>query len=140
MKRRTFEDVLRIDEALQQLAIYDITKGMMLVPTSQEEFHEFQLKVVDKFNYFKRLIQNGSVSFEQIKCNVLDRNGPFKKQRCPTVDELITTIQECKQDDIKEGGPGSFSEFMLQNFLRESGFKKEPSSKKSTILKRSVSE
>lgn len=133
MKRRTFEDVIQIDDALRKLSIYEVSKGMLLLPTSMEEAFEFQQKVINKFNYFKRLIQNGSVSFEQIKCYILDQNGPFKKQRKLTIDELLINIQQCKQDDIEEeeGGSKSFSESILQNFLKESGFLKNQSSKKS---------
>jgi hypothetical protein len=66
-----------MDQALQQLAAYDVTGGMIATPDSMEEAIELQLRIASRFNYFKKLIQNGSCTFEFIKNTVLDKNGPF---------------------------------------------------------------
>lgn len=109
MKRRhTFDEVMRMDQALQQLAAYDVTGGMIATPDNMDEAIDLQVRIASRFNYFKKLIQNGSCSFDFIKNTVLDRNGPFPQPHFDVEDP----------------------EYFDKLFERESEFLDEPKDKK----------
>lgn len=80
-QKYTFEEVMKLDEALRQLATYDVTEGMLYVSTDIEDLNRLQINIAKRFNYFKKLIQKGSCSFEFIKQTVLEKNGPFKQPK-----------------------------------------------------------
>jgi len=77
MKNHSFEEVIRLDQSLQRLALYEVTGGLMLFPKSPEEQLALELKVAKTFNYFKTMIKNGECTYDFIKWHVLDKNGPF---------------------------------------------------------------
>lgn len=77
MKRHTFDEVCRLDDALYHLAVYEVTGGKLVIPKSMEDIMKFQMQTAEKFNEFKRLIQSGESTLEHIKWTVLDKNGPF---------------------------------------------------------------
>jgi hypothetical protein len=81
MNRHSFEEVSRLDDALHQLAIYEVTQGRIVVPQSYEEMIELQGKFANKFNEFKSLIKRGECTYEFIKWHVLDKNGPFSPHK-----------------------------------------------------------
>ena len=80
MTQYSFDEVIKMDQALHQLAAYEVTHGMIIVPKTQEEFLELSDKIAKKFNYFKTLIRNKECNFQFIKDNVLQKNGPFPKE------------------------------------------------------------
>lgn len=96
----SFDEVLKIDQALQQLAAYEVTRGMIVIPKSQEEFIELQEKIANKFNYFKGLIKNKECTFQFIKQKVLEENGPFPKADPINLDK-IDPKQLDQIDDVK---------------------------------------
>jgi len=108
MEMRNFNEIMRLDKALHQLAIYDVTKGMIVIPHSLDEAMSFQDKVANRFNYFKRLIQNGECTFNFIKWSVLQENGPFIQKKLdlddPDFINKSLTMQEPKEpkEDTKE--------------------------------------
>ena len=79
MKRYTFDEIKKLDQALHQLAIYEITHGRIIIPQDIEDALALQEKSAEKFNEFKRLIQEGDCTFEFIKNMVLAQNGPIPK-------------------------------------------------------------
>ena len=81
MYKPTFDDVMKLDQSLQYLASYEVTGGKMIVPTSAEAFAELNIKIAQKFNYFKKLIQTGECNLDFIKFQVLYKNGPYQQDR-----------------------------------------------------------
>lgn len=77
MKNYSFDDVLRLDQYLHKLALYEVTGGMMIISKGPEEQFELELKIAKTFNYFKKMIQSGECTYEFIKTRVLEKNGPF---------------------------------------------------------------
>ena len=73
----SFGDALSIDQSLYQLAAYDSSDGMILIPESGEQAFLQQKKIATKFNFFKRLIQNSEASFNDIQQSVVMRSGPY---------------------------------------------------------------
>ena len=104
MKRHTFEEVANLDDALYNLAMYDVTKGRLFLPKSMDEAIDLQQNTAEKFNYFKGLIQAGECTFEFIKWDVLQRNGPFPREDSVNIDDkdFVKQITEgaYEEDDI----------------------------------------
>lgn len=88
----SFGEVSGRDAELFQLASYEVNHGMLVIPNSQDEAISIQRKIVDKFNYFKNVIQKGEMTQAQIKQNVLRRNGPFPQEEYVSVDKMIEDI------------------------------------------------
>lgn len=97
----TFDEVIRMDQELQYLASYEVTRGKIYVPKSIEEIIELNAKIAAKFNYFKGLIRSGECSFEFIKNSVLAKNGPYPQSN-QAVDysepEIVSASTESKDD------------------------------------------
>lgn len=104
MKKYTFSEVFDLDEALQQLANYEIAGGKILTPKNMEEYKALQRKVVEKFNYFKDLIQNGDCTFDFIKQNVLRKNGAYG----PLEDIDLDAPEAFTYEDTQEINIGSY--------------------------------
>jgi len=79
----TFEEVIRMDENLRYLATYEVTGGKMIVPLHPEDMFDITKDIAEKFNYFKKLIQDGECTYEFIKTTVLSKNGPYIQNKKP---------------------------------------------------------
>lgn len=82
-----FDHVSNLDYQLYQLAMYEVTKGRMMVLESTEDSLKLKKRTAAKFNYFKRLIQNGDCTYKYIEDTVLDKNGPFLQEGAKLSDE-----------------------------------------------------
>lgn len=117
MFQYSFEDVMRIDQALHQLATYEVTKGMIVVPKSQEEFMSLHDKIAQKFNYFKQLVQSRECTLQYIKQNVLQKNGPFPQSGPFNADNLDPNqIDELDENNYKEKNINDFTAHLLKSF------------------------
>lgn len=76
-KRYSFDEIMRMDAALLQLAIYETSQGRIFIPKSPEDLMQFQIKSSRTFNYFKNLIRVGETTFEELQCQVSERWGPI---------------------------------------------------------------
>jgi len=96
----SFDETMQIDNAIYQLASYDSSDGMIKIPGNSEETYEHQKKIADKFNYFKRLIQNGESSFSDIQKAVIMRSGPFSfnKHNLSTEQAVDKLIEDSKSN------------------------------------------
>ena len=81
MKRYSFDDVTYLDDALHQLAMYEVSNGLILITKTPEELAALHVKFAEKFNEFKKLIHNGDCTFEFIKQSVLSKNGPYTRKK-----------------------------------------------------------
>jgi hypothetical protein len=98
--KHSFEEVMRIDDRLCQLAAYEVTGGKMKLATSLEDIMEQQDEIADKFNEFKDLIQKGECTYNFIEQTVLAKNGPFPKSELNFDDpNLFQRIREMDTAD-----------------------------------------
>jgi hypothetical protein len=67
MQRMTLAEAHRRDKFLHDLAVYEVTKGLMITKISQEGILNLYSQVAHKFNYFKRLIQSGEYTIEELE-------------------------------------------------------------------------
>jgi len=81
------------DYQLHQLAAYDVTKGFILICRTADEELKLRKEIVQRFNYFKKAIQQGEYSLLQLKDHVLSRFGPYR-QISQTTDEEIAQLKE----------------------------------------------
>lgn len=95
-----FSEAMQTDQALYQLAAYDASNGMIMIPESLDQAMEFQKAVAKRFNYFKRLIQNSEMSFADIHKSIVGKNGPY-----PNKHHNLTTEQTIEQFINKPKSP-----------------------------------
>ena len=105
MRDHSFEEVMDLDRALYQLSFYDITRGRIIAPDSEEELFEVQRNVAERFNYFKMMIQRGSCTLDFIKWQVLEKNGPFLQEKIDPDNEnfieSITSYLDYEKSELK---------------------------------------
>ena len=99
MRKHSFEEIALIDQALFNLAKYDVTSGLIAIVTTQQASDEIWGKIIRRFNYFKVLIQRGTCSFDFIKNTVLDAHGPFFHAKPKNIDKLLDDPDFCKEDE-----------------------------------------
>jgi hypothetical protein len=94
MKNRylTLADTMDKDSQLQLLAVYDATHGLIVTYNTAEEEMAFRNLMIRKFNMFKRGIQLGEYTFEELRDYVLRKNGPYR-QNVLTDDQEIDRLQ-----------------------------------------------
>jgi hypothetical protein len=90
----SFDEVSRIDGILYQLAMYEVSGGMLITPDSIEDVMKFQKKIASRFNYFKSLIRSGECTIEFLRSNVLNKNGPFIQEQLSEEDVIDKLIEE----------------------------------------------
>jgi hypothetical protein len=87
----SFEEATKIDQLIYQLAAYEIANGYIMVPKDMDETYEYQSKIANKFNHFKRLIQNGEMTILELSSMVTKKNGPYYLKKT-TVEEDIDAM------------------------------------------------
>lgn len=118
MTQYSFDDIIRMDQDLHQLAMYEVTKGMIVIPKSQDEFIDLQTKIANTFNYFKGLIQKKECTFEYIQKTVLEKNGPIPKSDPLDIDKIdINDLDKAEQDNQKNKVVNSFVQELLRSII-----------------------
>ncbi len=119
MKTHSFEEIIRLDQSLQRLALYEVTKGMMIIPKSPEEQFRLETKVAKTFNYFKKMIQKGECTYDFIKWHVLDKNGPFV-QNSSKISEITSPsdILDWETESKNMLGPEKTEDQESLNFIK----------------------
>jgi hypothetical protein len=102
MNNDLFEEAIRNDKTLQYLASYDVTCGNMFVPKTPEEIDELNLKIANKFNYFKKLIRSGECTLDFISQTVLLRHGAFVQDKKKNVEDVYHDIIKNEKKPISE--------------------------------------
>lgn len=101
-----FSDAMQIDHAIYELAAYDASKGLIMIPESADQAIELQKAIAKRFNYFKRLIQNSEISFVELHRTVAERNGPYpnRKHNLTTeqsIEECLNAPQQVVEEPVK---------------------------------------
>jgi len=86
-----FEDAVKADRYLFELAAYDITNGFIPLDSTQENVDNLQQLVAKKFNYFKKQIQSGETTIADLSKFIALKNGPFKKNKY-TPEQMVESI------------------------------------------------
>jgi hypothetical protein len=102
MNNDLFEESIRNDKTLQYLASYDVTCGNMFVSKTQEEIDELNLKIANKFNYFKKLIRSGECTLDFISQTVLLRHGAFVQDKKKNIEDIYHDIIKNEKKPISE--------------------------------------
>lgn len=103
-----FEDAINIDQLIYQLAAYDVSNGLIFIPKDMDEVFELQKNIAKRFNNFKRLIQDGEMTYEELNKMVALRCGPFsfperKMSMEKIVDEVTNvSLKEPNRNEISE--------------------------------------
>ena len=111
----SFDEVIKLDRSLQFLASYDVSGGKIVLPKTMEEMSAINVKIANKFNYFKKLIHDGECTFEYIKNTVLSKNGPYPQNKKPIDFDSPDCLQEFEEPapQVAEDNVQSLVEKML---------------------------
>ena len=116
----TLGDVLKIDNYLFELASYEVSKGLMKVPSTVEDVVELNPKMQKQFVYFKSLIRTGECTLEELEGLVVKRHGSYySPDRNLTFSEAMSKIleepepyQDIEEDDLIYGKEGDDDDFL----------------------------
>lgn len=122
----SFNDATQADQAIYQLAAYDVSNGMIVVPKSIDQAMLYQIGIAKKFNYFKRLIQKGEVSFKELQNMVVTKNGPYINETktmsiSETIDQITSEFKPSKQIEKleKDESDSSLVNVTIEKLLRD---------------------
>ena len=128
--RMSLSEARRYDRLLMELASYEVSKG--LAPTHIEtggELIDFQKEVLKKFNYFKKLVQTGEITLDELEDDVVSRNGPFyvePEKHIDDLDKFVEDYDKAESEKLKE--PEMVTDSSLGSILRDivSDFSSDP--------------
>jgi hypothetical protein len=102
----TLREAQKLDEKVFSLASYDVTMGLMPSVTSMSDVKDLQVKLFQRFNEFKGMIQRGECTFTQLEDDVVARNAaiPQDKELNFETDDLnrLTDDWEEREKEEKE--------------------------------------
>lgn len=101
-KRYSFDETMELDRTLHDLAMYAVTKGMIVMPSTMEDFMDLRKKANAKFNELKRLIQTNECTFEFIKNKILGSCGAYPKVPLHTPEEEVEYLLNATAEDFAD--------------------------------------
>ncbi len=104
-KRFSFEDACALDKYLFQLSMYEICGGKMIAFQSQEDYSKVQVKAVERFNYYKRMIQLGEFTIYDISNMIVDKNAALPELDLKVnlnSDESISRMMFLFEDNVTQ--------------------------------------
>ena len=87
-----FDEALRIDHLIFQLALYEISQGYISIPSDMDKTASLQNESIKKFNHFKKLIQNGEMTLAELSSRIANNYGPFLKKKVNEEQEIEDLI------------------------------------------------
>ena len=78
MAKISYSDAMERDKILHGLAVYDACNGMMHSFNTKEKYIDMRIKAANFFNRYKRMIQYGEFTFEEIIDDVIQRNAAHR--------------------------------------------------------------
>ena len=118
---RTFEDTFNMDATIQQLAMYASCDGLLSITEDEDGAVKKYKDFIRKFNHFKTLIRNGTVTLDQLRHDVLSKYGPYPQPKEKTIEEKVDDLLNIVQS--QQGLPDQQS--IRDEFLEQSGFKNQ---------------
>ena len=118
MNNPSFGDAISKDKRLFTIASYDAFDGIMPIPKTGEQVAALQLKAIQRFNYFKKLVKDGEATIEQLEDMVAARSGAFPKRKFSNEEEAIQNVLDKSANPLIETPrePNPFSS-LLQGIM-----------------------
>lgn len=88
-----FDDAVKLDRYLFEMAAYDVTNGFIPSITCPEDIHNLQEETAKRFNYFKKQIRSGETTISDLSKFIALKNGPFKNKKL-TDEQMIENVME----------------------------------------------
>lgn len=96
-----FEDAVKTDKYLFEMAAYDVLNGFIPDNHSPEYLIELQEATARRFNHFKRQIRDGETTLNDLSQFIAIRNGAYKQKRL-TDEQIIENVIEESRKPILE--------------------------------------
>ena len=95
------------DKLIYDLALYEVTKGLIPTKVYSEIAQKLGTSINKKFNQFKRLLQSGEYTLEELEYDVASRNSATPKSNMVSIDKVdeFVTNYDKKQLEIGETDP-----------------------------------
>jgi len=94
-----FEDAVKTDKYLFEMAAYDVLNGFIPDNHSQEYLIELQEETARRFNHFKRQIRDGETTLNDLSQFIAIRNGAYKQKKL-TDEQIIENVIEDSRKPI----------------------------------------
>jgi hypothetical protein len=96
-----YEDAINSDNYIYKMAIYDVSDGLLPTNYSEDKTIEFQEAVNKRFNIFKKQIQSGETTINELSKFIALKNGPYKKIKL-TKEQIMDDIIKGSREPIKD--------------------------------------
>lgn len=111
MTRYTIHDAMQMDQRIMGLASYEVSEGMMRIPSDMDDMSSFQREMMAQFKQFKQMVQRDECSISDIEQMVILRHGPVVNPYAKlTMSEALKKISETPMEE-------SFVENSSSNFV-----------------------
>ena len=94
-----FEDAVKTDKYLFEMAAYDVLNGFIPDNHSQGYLMELQEETARRFNHFKRQIRDGETTLNDLSQFIAIRNGAYKQKKL-TDEQIIENVIEDSRKPI----------------------------------------
>ena len=71
------DDAMKMDKVLMDLSAYHVSRGLVFIPKDGDDFRQFQTKIAEQFNIFKKLIQCGEFTLVELEEEIVNQNAPM---------------------------------------------------------------
>lgn len=97
-----FEDAVKTDKYLFEMAAYDVLNGFIPDNHSQEYLMELQEETARRFNHFKRQIRDGETTLNDLSQFIAIRNGAYKQKKITDEQIIENVIEESRKPILEE--------------------------------------
>lgn len=106
--RYTIHDAMQMDQRIMGLASYEVSEGMMRIPSDIDDISSFQKEMMAQFKQFKQMVQRDECSINDIEQMVILRHGPVVNPYAKlTMSESLKKISETPMEESLVENPSS---------------------------------
>jgi hypothetical protein len=121
-----------MDQYLLQLASYESSQGLMVADIDKDGIKEFQEKIANNFNRFKKMIQTSECTLDDLEQMVLTRYGPVPNpyhglSMSETLDKIADEVDEHESSDDEVLDALADMDALISNYLKGMSFVDGPS-------------
>jgi hypothetical protein len=105
--KMSLDEARKRDKLIYDLALYEVTKGLIPTKVNSEVAQDLGTGINKQFNQFKRLLQSGEYTLEELENDVASRNSATPQSdevSIDNIDEFVTNYDK-KQLEIPPSDP-----------------------------------
>jgi len=114
-----FEDAVKTDKYLFEMAAYDVLNGFIPDNHSPEYLIELQEATARRFNHFKRQIRDGETTLNDLSQFIAIRNGAYKQKKLTDAQIIENVIEESRKPILEKSNNSNDHMGVLKKIFSE---------------------